>query len=84
MNVSWYSVFMVLHIFIFLFRTTVKKNTWMKAISVTVTVFGNYNSKSYLISTVQSSFSTITRHIDNGNEIHLTVEDFRNVDQLTC
>ena len=56
----------------------------MKAISVTVTVFGNYNSKSYLISTVQSSFSTITRHIDNGNEIHLTVEDFRNVDQHTC
>ena len=75
MNVSWYSVFMVLHILLFLFRTMVKKNTDESDFR---------HSYGILISTVQSSFSTITRHIDNGNEIHLTVEDFRDVDQHTC
>ena len=38
MNVPWHSVFMVLHISTFLFRITVQKNAWMRAISVTVLV----------------------------------------------
>ena len=56
---SRYSVFMVFHIFDFLFRTTPKKCNWMRAISVTVVViilkfqFWMLHDFSY----VQSSFS---------------------------
>ena len=50
-----------LFIFIFLFRTKliVRKDTWMRKTSVTVMVPFDY-------SFVQSSFSAITRHVDNN------------------
>ena len=52
----------------FLFRTTVKENTWMRAISVAVMVIILKIPfwKLLEIIYVQSSFSTITRHIDNS------------------
>ena len=52
----------------FLFRTNGKKNIWMRVIPVTVMIvilkvpFWKLLDITY----VQSSFSTITRHIDNG------------------
>ena len=58
----------VFSFFIFCLEATVKKNTWMRTISVTVMViiskvlFWKLLDFSY----VQRSFSTITRHIDNG------------------
>ena len=62
---------MVFRIFIliFLFRTLVKKNTWIRMIPITVMVI---ISKALLwklldICYVQSSFSTFTWHIDIGN-----------------
>ena len=68
MNVPWYSIFMVLYIFIFWFRTTARKDTWMRAISVTVMViiFMLQFWKFLDISYVQRSFPTIMRHNDNG------------------
>ena len=62
---------MVFRIFIliFLFRTLVKKNTWIRMISITVmvTISNALLWKLLDICYVQSSFSTFTRHIDNGN-----------------
>ena len=59
---------MVFYIFIFWFWTTVRKDTWTRAISVTVMViivilqFWKFLDINY----VQRSFSTVMRHIDNG------------------
>ena len=62
---------MVFRVYIFYFfclEATVKKNTWMRTISVTVIAiisevpFWKLLGFSY----VQSSFSKITRHIENG------------------
>ena len=56
------------HFFIFCLEATVKKNTWMRTISVTVMIiiskvlFWKLLDFSY----VQLSFSTTMRHIDNG------------------
>ena len=54
--------------FIFCLKATVKKNTWMRTISVTVmvTISKVLFSKFLDFSCVQRSFSKITRHIDNG------------------
>ena len=66
-------------IFILFLELMVKKKTWMKAISVTVMVIISkvLFCKLFDHSYIQSSFSTITRHIDR----HLTVEDFTDMDQ---
>ena len=58
------------HFFCFFFclEATVKTNTWMRTISVTVMVIISKVLfwKSLDFSYVQSSFSEITRHLDNG------------------
>ena len=65
MKVAWYSVFLFLF---FCLESMVRKQTWMRTTSVTVMVifskapFWKLLDHSY----AQTSFSTITRHIDNG------------------
>ena len=57
-----------LHFLFFCLEATVKKNTWMRTISATVMVIDSEVRFWKLLdfSYVQSSFWTITRHIDNG------------------
>ena len=56
------------HFYFFCLELTVKKNTWMIMISIMVMVIISKLPfwKLLDISYVQSSFPTITRHIDNG------------------
>ena len=58
---GFYSVFILFHFFILSFRTTVKRNIWIR--HSCGHFFWYYNSESYLILAVQSAFSTITRHV---------------------
>ena len=75
--------------FFVFFRTNGKKND-KRAIFVTavkIIILKMPFWKLLDISHVQSSFSTITRHIDNGilsSKRDLTVKDFTDVDQHTC
>ena len=65
MKLPWYSLFSFLF---FCLETTVKKNTWMRTISITVMeIISNVLLwRLFHISYVQSYFSTFARHIDNG------------------
>ena len=53
---------------IFCLETTVRENNWLRTTSVTAMVifFESVILKVLDHSYVQSSFSTITRHLDNG------------------
>ena len=67
MNVSWYSVFIVFNVFVFMFRTTIKSNHWMRAISVIMVIILKVQFWKLLdFYYFQSFFPTITRHIENG------------------
>ena len=64
MKVQWYFQFSLLFVRL---EPTFTKNTWMRTASVTVMViFSNVPFWQFDHSYVQSSLSTIARHIDNG------------------